>query len=67
MRDWWEIPLTPMGVLVPVSVHAGPSAQRPMNVSGNFPADMSAELPSNNFPNPAEVISEVSELHGKSF
>ena len=36
-----------MGVLAPVSVHAGPSAQPPIDVSGNFPARVSAEL---NFP-----------------
>ena len=62
-----EFPLAPMGVLAPMSGHAGHSAQHPINVSGNFPAGTSAEMPSNNFPNPAEVISEVSELHDKSF
>ena len=62
-----EIPLAPMGVLAPVSVHAGPSAQPPINVSGNFPAHVSAELPSNISPNPSEDISEVSELYKKSF
>ncbi len=56
-----------MGVLAPVSAHAGPSAQPPIDVSGNFPAHVSAELPSNIFPNPSEVISEVSELYDKSF
>ena len=62
-----KFPLTPMGVLAPVSVHAGPSAQPPINVSGIFSAHVSAELSSNIFPNPSEVISEVSELYDKSF
>ena len=62
-----KIPLVSMGVLAPVSAHAGPSAQPPIDVSGNFPAHVSAELPSNIFPNPSEVISEVSELYDKSF
>ena len=65
--NYMYIPLTPMGVLAPESAHAGPSAQPPINVSGNFPAHVSAELPSNIFPNPSEVISEVSELYDKSF
>ena len=52
-----------MGVLAPVSLHAGSSAQPPINVSGNFPPHVSAELPSNIFPNPLEVISEVSEVY----
>ena len=34
----------------------------PINVSGNFPAHMSEESPSNISPNPSKVISEVSEL-----
>jgi hypothetical protein len=54
-------PLTPMGVLAPRSAHARPSAQPPINVSGNFPAHMSAESPSIISPNPSEVISNVSE------
>ena len=33
----------------------------PINTSGNFPAPMSAESPSNISYNPTEVISEVSE------
>ena len=57
-----QFPLTPMGVLAPVSAHVGPSAQPPIDMSENFPAHVSAELPSNIFPNPSEVISEVSEL-----
>ena len=39
--------LTPMGVLTPRSAHARPSAQPSINMSGNFPAHMSAESPSN--------------------
>ena len=56
-----------MGVLAPVSAHAGPSAQPPIGTSGNFPARVSAESPSNISPNPSEVISEVSELYDKPF
>ena len=56
-----------MGVLAPVSAHAGPSAQPPIDTSGNFPARVSAESPSNISPNPSEVISEVSELYDKPF
>ena len=41
--------------------HTIPSAQPPIDVSGNFPAHVSAESPSNISPNPSEVISEVSE------
>jgi hypothetical protein len=36
-----QIPLTPMGVLAPGSAHVRPSAQPPIDVSGNFPAHMS--------------------------
>ena len=50
-----------MGVLAPGSAHARPSARPPIDTSGNFPAHMSAESPSNISPNPSEVISEVSE------
>ncbi len=56
-----------MGVLAPVSAHAGPSAQPPIGTSGNFPARISAESPSNISPNPSEVISKVSGLSDKSF
>ena len=52
-----------MGVLAPVSAHAGPSAQPPISTSGIFPAHVSAESPSNISPNHSEVISEVSELY----
>ena len=58
-----KFPLAPMGVLAPVSAHAGPSAQSPIGTSGNFPARMSAESPSNISHNPSEVISEVSEVY----
>ena len=50
-----------MGVLAPGSAHARPSARPPINTSGNFPAHVSVESPSNISPNPSEVISEVSE------
>ena len=45
-----KIPLAPMGVLAPVSAHAGHSAQPPIDTSGNFPARVSAESISPNFP-----------------
>ena len=45
-----KIPLAPMGVLAPLSAHAGPSAQPPIGTSGNFPARVSAESISPNFP-----------------
>ena len=45
-----KFPLAPMGVLAPVSAHAGPSAQPPIGTSGNFPARVSAESISPNFP-----------------
>ena len=41
-----KFPLTPMGVLAPGSAHARPSAQAPIDMSGNFPAHVSAESPS---------------------
>ena len=44
--------LAPMGVLAPRSVHARPSAQPPIDASGNFLARMSAGWPSNISPNP---------------
>ena len=59
--------LTLMGVLTPVSAHAGPSAQPQIDVSRNFPAYVSAESLSTISPNPSEVISKISELHYKSF
>ena len=42
----FQIPLAPMGVLAPGSAHARPSAQTPIDMSGNFPAHVSAESPS---------------------
>ena len=41
-----KLPLMPMGVLAPGSAHARPSAQPPIDMSGNFPAHVSAESPS---------------------
>ena len=68
MEDYFKkILLAQMGVLAPVSAHAGHSAQPPIVTSGNFPARLSAESPSNISPNPSEVISEVSELYDKPF
>ena len=66
-EKYQKFPLAQMGVLAPVSAHVGPSAQPPIGTSGNFPAYVSAESPSNISHNPSEVISEVSELHDKSF
>ena len=43
------------------SAHHWPFARPLISMSGNFPAHMSAESPSNISPNPSEVISEVSE------
>ena len=42
--------LAPMGVLAPVPAHTGHSAQPPIDTSGNFPARVSAESISPNFP-----------------
>jgi hypothetical protein len=56
-----KIPLAPMGVLAPGFAQARPSTQPPIDTSGNFPAPVSAESPSNISPNPSEIISEVSE------
>jgi hypothetical protein len=44
------IPLTPMGVLAPGSAHARPSAQPPIDVSGNFPVHLPTESLFWNFP-----------------
>ena len=57
-----EIPLTPMVILAPVTMHAGPSAQPLIDVSRSFLACLSAESPSNISPNFSEVISEAVEL-----
>ena len=45
------IQLAPMEVLAPGSANARPSAQPPIDTSGNFPAHMSTESPSNISPN----------------
>ncbi len=45
-----KIPQAPMGVLAPVSAHAGHSAQPIIDASGNFTAQVSAESISPNFP-----------------
>ena len=42
-QNYALIPLAPMGVLAPVSAHAGHSAQPPIDASGNFSARVSAE------------------------
>ena len=52
-----------MGVLTPGSAHSRPSAQPPIDVSGNFPAHMSAESPLNISPSPSKVISKVPESY----
>ena len=52
-----------MGVLATGSAHVGPSAQPPIDASGNFPARVSAEWPSNISPTPLKVESEVSVSH----
>ena len=36
--------ISAMGVSLPVSAHAGPSAQTPIDTSGNFPACVSTEF-----------------------
>ena len=36
-----EFPLAPMGALAPGSAHARPSAQAPIDTSGNFSAQVS--------------------------
>jgi hypothetical protein len=46
-----EYPLGPMGVLATGSAHPRPSSQPPIETSGNFPAEVSAESPSNISPN----------------
>jgi hypothetical protein len=44
----WQIrKLAPMGVLASGTAHARPSTQPPIDTSGNFPANLSAESPSN--------------------
>ena len=51
-----KFPLAPMGVLAPVSAHAGHSAQTPIDTSGNFPAPVSAEWSSNISPSPSKMF-----------
>jgi hypothetical protein len=43
-----KFPLTPRWVFAPGSAHAGPSARPLIDISGNFPANVSAESPSTN-------------------
>ena len=50
-----------MGVLTPGSAHARPSLQPTIDVSGNFPAHLSAESLSYISHNCLELISKVSE------
>ena len=50
-----------MGVLAPGCAHARPSTWPPIDISGIFPAHVSAGSPSNISLDPSEVISEVSE------
>ena len=50
-----------MGVLDPRSAHARPSAQPPIDLSGNFLAHVSVELPSTISPDCLELISKVSK------
>jgi hypothetical protein len=54
MNNWnikyanMQFPLTLMGVLAAELAQAGPSAHPPINMSENFPAQVSGESPSNN-------------------
>ena len=56
-----EKSLTPMGVLAPESAYSRPFTWNPINMSGIFLANVSAELPSYISPNRLELISKVSE------
>ena len=58
-----KFPLTSMGGRAEGLACADPGARTPIGTSGNFPARVSAELPSNISPNPSEVISKVSEVY----
>ena len=49
-RNFKIIPITSMGVLASGSAHTRPSTQPPIDVSGNFPAHVSAESLFWNFP-----------------
>jgi hypothetical protein len=63
-EDFWKkVAYFPMGVLAPRFAHAGPSAQPPIHMSGNFLAPVSAEWLSNISPSPSKVESEVSASH----
>ena len=59
-----KIPIAPMGVLDPVSAHAGPSAQTP---SALFLARVSAESISPNFPAKIGLIGGVGGIPQISF
>ena len=48
-----------MGVLAHGSAHARPSARPPIDMSEDFPVQVSAETPSNISPKPSEALSEV--------
>ena len=50
-----------MGVIIMGLCTLDPILSPPINLSGNIPAHMSAESPSNISPNPSKVISEVSK------
>ena len=52
MQKQFEMSTHADGVLAPGSAHARPSARPPLYMSGNFPANVSAESPSNIFPKP---------------
>ena len=43
-QTFLKFPLAPMGVLAPGSAHARPSAQPPIDMSGNFPEHVSADF-----------------------
>ena len=58
-----KIPLMPIGVLAHGSAHTRPSAQSPIDVSGNFPAHVSAEWPSNISPSPSKKIKKWGEAN----
>ena len=55
-----------MGILAPGFAHARPSAQPPIDMSGNFKPYVSAESPSNISPNCIEKWSTLSPLSGQN-
>ena len=61
MKMVYQFLLASMGVLAPRLRTLDGSARPPIDTSGNFPAHVSAESPSNISPDPSEVISEVSD------